>query len=262
MKLPLKENSQLQRYIVSFYRWLMIMVVGGLITIVTTHLTVQSHHSQKPYQMLTVKPSGYSWAQVRKRTADAVVKIKTYTNGMGVPGTDSNGTGWVTKGGYIITCYHVLSDKHYTITIYPYLNGHNLSDKVWYRAKVVKANERTDLALLKVIGQPSTPFATLSTASGVNAPGSHRLVLGFPRSNSLYSLMTRTGLPHFVSMEPRPPLVYAMNNMDPSQAAGLSGAPVLNHSGRVVGIVDVRQGNNHKTVSMIPVKYLRQWNIH
>jgi S1-C subfamily serine protease len=224
------------------------------------YFVLQSRHNSTPYQ--PSKPStSYSWTKIRSMTENAVVKIKTYTNGMGIPGTNSNGSGWVTKNGYIVTCYHVLSDKHYIINVYPYLNGHNQSDKVWYRAKVIKANEQTDLALLQVVSKHATRLDTLKKGLALNQTGSSRLILGFPGANSLHSLIAYIGLPHFVSPTADKTLVYSLNGNIPPQTSGLSGAPVLNRAGKVVGIADFRQVNKQYKFNVIPITYLKNWNV-
>lgn len=135
-------------------------------------------------------------------------------------GTGS-GTGFVVGEGYVLTAAHVV-DGAVSITVH--LGGRP------YRANVVEANPRDDLALLWVERLPRV--AALPWAPRLEGVGDQVVAVGHPHG---------TGSPAarwtaVAGMGGSGPLRLVLYTADPF-AKGYSGAPLVDRAGQVVGVV-------------------------
>lgn len=141
----------------------------------------------------------------------------------------SLGTGWVVKGGYIVTNHHVIEGHKEIILI--------RKDGIKLRASVVADDPANDLVLLKPESIESLPLA-LPLAEKPARVGEHVFTIGYPLlpimgvepkvTDGIIS--SRTG----IGNDPR---FYQISV--PLQS-GNSGGPLLNMRGEVVGVVSAK----------------------
>ena len=172
-------------------------------------------------------PDGtYTAAGLAKQVMPSVVQIKTYTKNAIVP--DSQGSGIImSSDGYIVTNAHVVSGEHYGITIM-------LSDKTEYAARLVGADDSTDIAVLKVNLKDLTPAQFAD--SDLCKAGDEVVAIGSPAGyeNSITKGII-SGLNRQIRAENS---ATAMNciQIDAAINPGNSGGPLLNMWGQVIGI--------------------------
>lgn len=173
--------------------------------------------------MQTPSASGVEWvadAMERYKSAVRIVEV-SYAGASGV------GTGFfISKDGYFLTNHHVVFEhgtEAHSITV--------VSDdgSKRYRATVVEADKKRDVALLKVSDLKETiqPLRLLEDDSSVR-PGSEVLIIG---NGLAFGLAPLTGIVKFVKSKEDGNLVHTCptNNGD-------SGSPVLTRDGGVIGI--------------------------
>ncbi|MBQ1537965.1 MAG: trypsin-like peptidase domain-containing protein [Ruminococcus sp.] len=172
-------------------------------------------------------PDGtFTAAGLAEQVMPSVVQIKTYAKNAIVP--DSQGSGIImSSDGYIITNAHVVSGEHYGITIM-------LSDKTEYAAKLVGADDSTDIAVLKVNLKDLTPAQFAD--SDLCKAGDEVVAIGSPAGyeNSITKGII-SGLNRQIRAENS---ATAMNciQIDAAINPGNSGGPLLNMWGQVIGI--------------------------
>ncbi len=172
-------------------------------------------------------PDGtYTAAALAKQVMPSVVQIKTYTENAIIP--DSQGSGIImSSDGYIVTNAHVVSGEHYGITVM-------LSDKTEYAAKLVGADDSTDIAVLKVGLKDLTPAQFAD--SDLCKAGDEVVAIGSPAGyeNSITKGII-SGLDRQIRAENS---ATAMNciQIDAAINPGNSGGPLLNMWGQVIGI--------------------------
>jgi S1-C subfamily serine protease len=138
---------------------------------------------------------------------------------------DGSGTGSLVRSDLVLTCHHVIRDSRPGDRIYvEFKNGLERD------ATVVKVNKDTDLALLRI--EP----VLLSCAKPANkaAVKNQEVVIGgFPQGNEYAEVRGR--VVDFHSYERNgPQVLFSVSNR---VASGVSGGPVLNVSGDVVGVL-------------------------
>lgn len=161
-----------------------------------------------------------------------------------------NGTGWVvTDSGHIVTNHHVVVDA-VEIRV-------GERDGVWQPATVVLADERTDLAILKVgdasaLG-PALPLAARSTAPD----GAQLTAVGFPLAKRLgENLKTTAGV---VSSQTGDRGDLTRFQHTAALQPGSSGSPIFDSDGNVTAVaVAILNGSQVQDVNFaIKIGYLK-----
>ena len=148
---------------------------------------------------------------------EATVTIKT---------KEGHGSGcFVTNDGYIVTNFHVVSGND-KITVIS-------KDGKEYPAKVIRKNEYSDLALIKVEGTFSKAF-TLPAAKNYKV-GEDIFAIGTPKSIELGQSLSKGIISGFRT--------YEKNNLiqtDASVNGGNSGGALVNKNGEFIGVVNAK----------------------
>jgi hypothetical protein len=184
------------------------------------------------YQPLFAQSAG---AQIQALSYKAIVFIAVRTQTpQGV--SCRSGTGFViSSDGYVITAWHLLTDKSGAFLVNPVIRG-NISDPFDCKDPVgdirplelVSANRDQDVALLKIRSDKGPyDYVTVCRETIVNG-GSTLWAIGFPLGQPLSPIQTTLGNRN----GPRG-FWQITNAID----AGMSGGPVFNETGRLAGIV-------------------------
>ncbi len=143
----------------------------------------------------------------------------------GVP-ENSLGSGVIVgEDGLIVTNEHVIRDAEEIVV--------RLSDRTEYRAKVIGADPRTDVALLRIRPSRKLPVAVLADSARIKV-GEWAIAVGNPFglestvTLGVISATARTDL----GLDPTGDLIQTDASINP----GNSGGPLLNTRGEVVGI--------------------------
>ena len=149
---------------------------------------------------------------------------------------EAEGSGVVyTEDGYIITNYHVIEEA---------LNSSNsavkvtLSNNEEYEAKIVGADETTDIALLKVEAKGLTP-ATFADSDELSV-GEYAIAIGNPLGKEFAGSVTVgyiSALNRTITADGR---TYHVIQTDAAINPGNSGGALVNSKGQVVGINTVK----------------------
>jgi uncharacterized protein len=142
----------------------------------------------------------------------------------------ASGTGFfVTDDGYLITNFHVVNGA--TTCMVKTRQGK-------FPARVVKSDEKNDLALLKVIGN----FSALPVAnSGAARLGDAVFTIGFPNMDvqGIEPKLTRGDINSLAGIKDDPRHFQISVPVQP----GNSGGPLVDTAGNVVGVVTMRLGD-------------------
>lgn len=142
----------------------------------------------------------------------------------------SSGTGFfVTDDGYLVTNHHVVSGASSCMV---------KTRQGKFPARVVKTDEKNDLALLKVIGSfPALPLGD----SGETRLGDAVFTIGFPNTDvqGLEPKLTRGDINSLAGIKDDPRHFQISVPVQP----GNSGGPLVDSAGRVVGVVTMRLGD-------------------
>ena len=187
-----------------------------------------------------------------ERAVPAVVNIRTVTRfARGTPGAgrrpegrppeylvdlleenggfreNSLGSGVIVgEDGLIVTNEHVIRDADEIVV--------RLSDRSEYRARVIGADVRTDLAVLRIQPARKLPVATLGDSSRLRV-GEFAIAVGNPfglESTVTLGVISATGRPAEPDVEGGDDFIQTDASINP----GNSGGPLLNARGEVVGI--------------------------
>ncbi len=167
--------------------------------------------------------------QVYDTVSPAVVTILCNTQSGGyLQSQMSSGSGIILRqDGYIVTNNHVISGAT-KITV-------NTIAGQSFEAKLVGADERTDLAVLKVDAKQALPYATLGDSSKIRV-GDMALAIGNPLKEELAGTLT-VG---YISAINRSMVIdgrqMTMIQTDAAINPGNSGGALLNLQGHVIGI--------------------------
>ena len=141
-----------------------------------------------------------------------------------------SGTGFfVTEDGYLVTNHHVVSGS--TSFMVKTRQGQ-------YPARVVKSDEKNDLALLKVIGN----FRALPVGNSKDAKlGDVVFTIGFPNTDvqGIEPKLTRGDINSLAGIKDDPRHFQISVPVQP----GNSGGPLVDATGNVVGVVTMRLGD-------------------
>lgn len=207
-----------------------------------------THHSKSDKKIYT--QISRDLAEV-KRSQEEVKRsqknIMDSLNGNKSPVADANrsGTGFaLTNNGYLVTSYHVVSDAD---SLYIQTRKGR-----YYKAFLKAFDQQADIAILGIaddnfrFGKGELPY---SFAAGKAVLGARVYTLGFPQDEIVYSegyISSRNGF-QGDSMQYRLELPS-----DPGQ----SGAPVLDASGSVVGILTAKGAQTEGTTYAVSTKPL------
>lgn len=141
----------------------------------------------------------------------------------------------ITPDGKIVTNYHVI-DRATNITV-------SLDDKSKYEAKVLRRDQQTDLALLKIEADRPLPAAPLADSDKVRV-GEWVLAIGNPYGfDRTVSFGIVSGKGRFIpGIDSEVPLLNDFIQTDALIDPGNSGGPLVNLNGQVVGINSVGIG--------------------
>lgn len=149
---------------------------------------------------------------------------------------EAEGSGVIyTEDGYIITNYHVIEEA---------LNSSNsavkvtLSNNEEYEAKIVGADETTDIALLKIEAEGLTP-ATFGNSDELSV-GEYAIAIGNPLGKEFAGSVTVgyiSALNRTITADGR---TYHVIQTDAAINPGNSGGALVNSKGQVVGINTVK----------------------
>ncbi len=131
----------------------------------------------------------------------------------------------VGEDGLIVTNEHVIRDADEIVV--------RLSDRTEYRAKVVGADPRTDVALLRIKPPRKLPVAVLGDSARIRV-GEWAIAVGNPfglESTVTLGVISATGRTD-LGLDPTGDLIQTDASINP----GNSGGPLLNTRGEVVGI--------------------------
>lgn len=154
-------------------------------------------------------------------------EIQTHPSDMQVtrePQLIGSGTGFlVSKNGYIITCYHVISDAH-TIKI-------RLGDET-LTAQYVEGDKYNDLALIKVNGNfPALAFSPERSAK----MGQEVFTIGYPNPGvqGINAKLTKGTVSSLSGFQDDLRLYQISTPVQP----GNSGGPLLDNNGNIIGVI-------------------------
>lgn len=168
------------------------------------------------------------------RTSPTVVSIISTAKGNTLqPGASSSGSGVIlTKDGYIVTNNHVI-DGASIITVKT-IAGQSLT------AKIVGADEKTDIAVLKVDCDKELPYAEIGNSAALRV-GDLAIAIGNPLQEELVSTLT-VG---YISAIDRTMVIdqrqMTMIQTDAAINPGNSGGALINEYGQVIGITTAKQ---------------------
>jgi S1-C subfamily serine protease len=178
---------------------------------------------------LTNRPAS-SVAGIAARDMPGVVMIK-------VNGGEGTGSGFLIRGGYIVTDNHV-------VTLDGLLTGASLevyfSNGKSAKGVLVGRDPYSDIAVLKVQGVTNLPFLTLGNSNGV-AVGDPVIAIGSPLgladtvTSGIVSAVNRPVQPTAANGS-APQVFYDAIQTDAPINPGNSGGPLVNARGQVIGV--------------------------
>ncbi|MFY9892033.1 MAG: trypsin-like peptidase domain-containing protein [Streptosporangiaceae bacterium] len=205
-------------------------VIGGVVA-----LRNVSDQTDPTYSLGTVPPAltsqpGGSVAGVAARDTPGVVMIKV-NNGQGT------GSGFIIKGGYIVTDNHVVTldglVRNASLRVY-FSNGRSAA------GHVVGRDPYSDIAVIKVTGVTSLPALSLGNSAGL-AVGDPVVAIGSPLglsdtvTSGIVSAVNRPVQPGSASGT-TPQVFFDAIQTDAPINPGNSGGPLVNARGQVIGI--------------------------
>jgi len=160
----------------------------------------------------------------------------------------SSGSGFVvTKDGYIVTNYHVISGgTDVSVT---------LNDGKTYSAQIIGGDEDYDIAVIKVDpGDTELKPVTLGTSSSLSV-GDDVLTIGNPLGELTFSMSEGivSCLNREINLDGTP---FNMIQVTAAVNSGNSGGPLFNCYGEVVGIVSAKYSSNSYSSSSASVEGL------
>ncbi|MDI3299392.1 MAG: trypsin-like peptidase domain-containing protein, partial [Bacillota bacterium] len=194
------------------------------------------------------------WSTLHARYADSVVIVRTYPSWLGPLGGTIGGTGWFAPGGYVVTAWHVVQKAHYVIEVTLQDDGPGSSTGFHgqtYRAHVVAADRAHDLALLALDSGWSGPALPIGDSSRLE-PAQPVAILGHPGLEAETLTTGQVLAVHQTYTIQGYGKIQDMFAIDAGSVGGNSGSPVLDHYGRVVGVVEGGMPNNGNQAVAVP----------
>lgn len=176
---------------------------------------------------------------VFQKAAPAVVFV--------LAGKDSVGSGVIiSRDGRVLTNWHVVGDDPKPVVVLKPKDSAELKKELAFLATVIKVDEVSDLALLKIVNPPPTlSFLPLGTAASLNV-GQDVHAIGHPQGEvwtytrgiisqirANYEWKTEEGITH------RANIIQTQTPINP----GNSGGPLLDDGARLVGINSFRRAS-------------------
>lgn len=192
-------------------------------------------------------PTGRVARDPQVRSAGAsVVRVLGTACGLGV-----EGSGWVARGGIVVTNAHVVAGENDTTVQLRGSGPHLDAQPVWF-------DPRNDVALLRVPALRSVQPLELN----VNArPGTSAAILGFPLNGPFDVQPGRLGRTETVRTEDaygRGPVERRITTLRGKVRSGNSGGPMVDGTGRVVTtIFAATVGRREKTGFGVPASVVR-----
>src|SRR4051794_20839461 len=183
--------------------------------------------------------------QVRAAGA-SVVRVLGTACGLGV-----EGSGWVARGGVVVTNAHVVAGEHDTTVQVRGAGPHLEAEPIWF-------DPHDDVALLRVPALASVPALELD----VNArAGTSAAILGFPENGPYDVQPARLGRTETVRTQDaygRGPTERRITALRGRVRSGNSGGPVVDGSGHVVTtIFAATVGKGERTGFGVPASVVR-----
>ncbi|WP_158620342.1 MULTISPECIES: reverse transcriptase domain-containing protein [Corallococcus] len=201
------------------------------------------HHFEKPAEARTWNPrpaDTSSWGYLAKRFRNSVFHLEVTNK----EGDLQNGTSFLWDAGYLATAHHNLIGP-----VSVMINGISSPVGAGDQLHHPKANEGVDAALLKVAHTATAGKLAFKTRESAIEIGESVAALGFPTVPMYDSaLIVRTGIVEGTAPQ------YS-NQIDGIQVSikltgGFSGGPVIDSSGRLVGVV--MEATFEKTAAGVP----------
>jgi S1-C subfamily serine protease len=163
---------------------------------------------------------------------------------------DYSGTGFIiSEDGLAVTCAHVVEG---TLDAMVYFHDGSSSP-----ATVKKITQEGDLALLQIDRKGKYPFIQLGDSTQLKS-GQEVIVIGYPLGLDT-EVLTRgviSAAPIYIPIADIP-----LIQIDASVNPGNSGGPVLDHSGRAVGVVAAKLMGADAMNWVVPINYVSQFGL-
>src|SRR5215470_1873795 len=208
-------------------------LVGGLIG---GFIGASSAGTQSGYSMgivppaLTNRPPG-SVAGIAARVLPSVVMIK-------VNGGQGTGSGFIVRGGYIVTNNHVVTlDGQVTHAALRVIFDGGLTEPAW----LVGSDPYSDIAVIRPQHVPGLPVLTLGNSAGVRV-GDPVVAFGSPLglagtvTSGIVSALNRPVQPSAGGAGSTPQVFYDAIQTDAPINPGNSGGPLVNGQAQVIGV--------------------------
>ena len=209
-------------------------VIGGYIAL-HTHADAQASQVSPSYSLGTVPPAltnrpASSVAGIAARVTPSVVMIK-------VDGAEGTGSGFIIRGGYIVTDNHVVTldgeVTHASLEVY-------FSDGKSAPGQLVGRDPYSDIAIIKVAGGGRLPALTMGNSASVEV-GDPVLAVGSPLgladtvTSGIVSAVDRPVQPG-AATSGAPQVYFDAIQTDAPINPGNSGGPLVNARGQVIGV--------------------------
>ena len=162
----------------------------------------------------------------------------------------STGTGFaLNNGGYIVTCLHVIESAT-SISV----RGRNGDFSSASRAQLVAADEKNDLAILKITDAKTKSPLPYSFRGDQSDVGERVFTLGYPMTASMGEEVKLTdGL---VSSATGFGGITSMYQISTPTQAGNSGGPLFDSRGNIIGIVSAKHTDAENVSYAVKTRYL------
>ncbi len=194
-----------------------------------------------------------AFIRLAERVRAAVVQIRV--NGQPSAGTDgdsqrsrgSRGSGFIIHPqGFILTAHHVIEGSKEVEV--------RLADMQRRRAQIIAADPQVDLAILKINADKEFPVLALADSDHLRV-GQLAIALGYPfgrESSMSLGVISRSGKSYKDSAG------FELIQTDAGASAGVSGGPLLDVNGHVVGMMTMasERGNIGFAVPVNAIKWL------
>jgi S1-C subfamily serine protease len=209
-------------------------VIGGYIAL-RTHADAEASQVSPGYSLGTVPPAlinrpASSVAGIAARVTPSVVMIK-------VDGAEGTGSGFIIRGGYIVTDNHVVTldgeVTHASLEVY-------FSDGKSAPGLLVGRDPYSDIAIIKVAGDGRLPALTMGNSASVEV-GDPVLAVGSPLgladtvTSGIVSAVDRPVQPGAATAS-APQVYFDAIQTDAPINPGNSGGPLVNARGQVIGV--------------------------
>lgn len=224
-----------RKYLLLLLPALLAGFLGGLLSVSVGSAPVQLHTARRQVETLPVQTTTpLTEAQVYAANVSATVGITTEstTNYWGIPTTSAaSGSGFfLTRDGYVVTNHHVVEGSD-TITV-------SLYDGTSYEAVLVGSDQRSDIALLKVIGE-DFPCVILGDSDSI-AVGDRVAAIGNPLGELTFTLTAGCISATERNVTFSQGVTRNLLQTDCAINSGNSGGALFNLYGEVIGVTNAK----------------------